>query len=480
MRFTEQFRVTRPDTADWFDLNVEMDTPLYVDPFLIFDDEEGIWDGAHDEVVDFFGGTLHLLTLAGGEPKSAHWQKAERFLQFPEPKEFALGFSMGHPEGSGVGPDLARDICRGLDLFRQWGRDADDRLLGMVSILVPGLGLDRISDMLCNILKHRFVRYTQAVCAELEVPVVPVDVSNVGWVADAGRWKTSTEALPASPVFKGAVLLTPQRFLKEIPRVTPDGFWDWAEVNAGETLRFELNYDLGVSLNRQQRAVLGRQLAQRAPEILEGYVADVTQDATGYDVDGDPKGLVRWEEAGRRIADVSVFPQPPASQSDFEGWLVALAESFKTAIEDQGLWRALWNEEQTKPRQEKIAQVIARSTWLLHCRASNIDISREAECGRGPVDFKFAQGWDMRGLIEIKYIGSSQFAHGAETQLPLYLRGEEVPFGVYLCIGFKDSDFNETRLDLVRDACESLSRQGDMRIIPIFADARKKPSASTA
>lgn len=329
----------RPDNADWFDLNVEMDTPLYIDPFLVFDDEEGIWDGAHDEVVDFFNGTLHLLSLAGGEANSAHWKKAERFLQFPEPKEFALGFSMGHPEGSGVGPELARDICRGLDLFRQWGRNADDRLLGMVAILVPGLGLDRISDMLCNILKHRFIRYTQAVCAELQVPVEPVAISHSGWIADVGRWKGSTEALPASPAFKGAVLPTPQRFLKEIPRVTPDGFWDWAEVNAGETLRFELNYDLGASLNRQQRAILGRQLAQRAPEILDGYVADVTRDATGYDVDGDPKGLVRWEEAGRRIAKVSVFPQPPASQSDFEGWLVALAESFKAAIENEASGR---------------------------------------------------------------------------------------------------------------------------------------------
>jgi hypothetical protein len=86
----------------------------------------------------------------------------------------------------------------------------------------------------------------------------------------------------------------------------------------------------------------------------------------------------------------------------------------------------------------------------------------------------------MRGLIEVKHISNPQFAHGAETQLPLYMRGEQAPFGVYLCIGFKDGDFNEARLDLVRDACKSLSPQGSMRIVPIFADARKKLSASTA
>jgi hypothetical protein len=31
-------------------------------------------------------------------------------------------------------------------------------------------------------------------------------------------------------------------------------------------------------------------------------------------------------------------------------------------------------------------------------------MTREADCGRGPVDFKFTQGWTMRGLIEVKHI----------------------------------------------------------------------------
>ena len=43
-----------------------------------------------------------------------HWAKAHRFLQFPEPKELALGLSMGHPEGSGIGTQLAGEMCEGL------------------------------------------------------------------------------------------------------------------------------------------------------------------------------------------------------------------------------------------------------------------------------------------------------------------------------------------------------------------------------
>jgi hypothetical protein len=60
------------------------------------------------------------------------------------------------------------------------GRDADDRLLGMVAVIVPGLGVDRISDMVCNILKHRFVAYTQAICLGLGIPAEDLMLNNNG------------------------------------------------------------------------------------------------------------------------------------------------------------------------------------------------------------------------------------------------------------------------------------------------------------
>jgi hypothetical protein len=480
MRFSEQFSIERPANADWFDLNVEQDTPLYVDPFLIFDDGDDQWVGAHDDVVGFFEAALTMLKLAEGHESSLHWKKAERFLQCPEPKEFALGLSMGHPEGSGIGPDLAREICRGLDLFRVWQRDADDKLLGMVSILVPGLGVDRISDMVCNILKSRFIIYTQGICDDLGVAVECLQIHHSSWVAATCRWQDAPKVLPRSPAFNGAVLLTPQRFLKDIPRVTPEGFWSWATVNENDLLRFELNYDLAQSLTAREKAILGRDLARKAPVTLRRYVGEAVEDPAPYDVDVDPKGLVRWVEAGRSIAEATTAPKPPKHQGEFEEWLIALATTFKSAVEDEGLWRVLWNEKYTAHRQEKITQAACRHGWVPHCQASNIDISREVETGRGPVDFKFTQGWTMRGLIEVKHIDNYQFFHGADTQLPIYLRGERVSFGVYLCVGYSDKDFEDDRLQVVLDTCESIAQQGNLRIVPIFVDARPKKSASTA
>ena len=478
MRFTEQHGVERPGDADWFDLNVEMDSPLYVDPFLIFDDTDPQWMAGHDEIIDFFDVTLDILSKAGGQRHSMHWVKAERFLRFPEPKEFALGLSMGHPEGSGVGPELAREMCESLEFFRERGRGSDDRLLAMMTVIIPGMGVDRISDMICNIMKPRFVTYTQAVCQRLAIPMQEFSVINASWTHERSRWNSGRLTLPVSPVFNGGVMLTPERFLKDIPRVTAEGFWSWAENNENERLRFDLNYDLAESLSRRERARLGRKLARESVDLLERYVDEATRDATAYDVLEDPKGLVRWEEAGREIARATFAPIAPESQGAFEEWLTALAQTFKKAVEDNGLWRALWNDGNTQHRPEKIVQVIARATWIEHCRARNIDITREADCGRGPVDFKFARGWHLRGLIEVKHISSSQFVHGAETQLPTYLKGEQAKFGIYLCISYTDRDFVEDRLTLVREACEAISREGPTRIFPMFVDARPKASAS--
>jgi hypothetical protein len=133
--------------------------------------------------------------------------------------------------------------------------------------------------------------------------------------------------------------------LKDIPRVTPDGFCSWTEQNENETLRFDLNYDLAESLSRA-KAHLGRGLARRSVDLLERYVDEATSDISTYDVDEDPKGLVRWEEAGPEIVHASIAPDAPASQDQFQDWLTAMAMTFKTAVEDNGLWRALWERRQ--------------------------------------------------------------------------------------------------------------------------------------
>ena len=124
------------------------------------------------------------------------------------------------------------------------------------------------------------------------MPVGDVNVANSGWSAtlsldveqDAVAWQPRLRR-------RSAVDATP--ILKDIPRVTPEGFWSWAESNENETLRFNLNYELAESLSRAEKARLGRQLAHQAVDLLERYVDEATTEVTDYDVTGVPKCLAR-------------------------------------------------------------------------------------------------------------------------------------------------------------------------------------------
>lgn len=110
-----------------------------------------------------------------------------------------------------------------------------------------------------------------------------------------------------------------------------------------------------------------------------------------------------------------------------------------------------------------------------YCQANNIDLSREVETGRGPVDFKFSSGHSYRALIEMKLAKSSKLKQGFEHQLPAYLKAQQLKHGYYVVVLY----FNK-ELERVEKVFEEIqSKQGALQGQVIIVDAtRKKPSAS--
>lgn len=481
MRFTEQFAIERDSNHDdWFDCELSTDTPLYVDPFLVFEDDDPYWADARQTVIDFFGLALSFISAAGGDETSPHYLKAVRMLKFPEPSEFALGLSMGHPKGSGAGFKYARKMAAALDLLSQRGV-TEVPYIQAFSLFCEGLGVDRISDIFCDILKPKFIKYTQSVASRHDLELEEVAVRAARWQPRTGRWDHLRVPLPKSPVTNEGVLLVPSRFLKDIPVVTPDSFWTWADSSVGEDLRQELNYELNVALSRQERTDAGYRTAWRHPNLVVKYLNQVAEtDMEPYDIPADPKLLVEWAEAGR---DAAARQQPIAkleTEAEFAGWVFELAKEFQHAVEETDLWRALWDDDLRKYRPEKIVQAIAGMLFAAHCRMADVDLTRESNLGRGPVDFKFSQGWEKRALLEVKLIPSTHFFTGASKQLPQYMRTERADIGIYLCVGYTDSDFSPERLKRIEDTLRQLREDSGWTLKAIYVDARpaNKDSAS--
>ena len=481
MRFSEQFTVNHAKGTDWFDPLLDQDTPLYVDPFLVFDDNKQLWKDSRQEVVDFFDTAAQLVERANGKTKSPAFEKAVRLLMFPEPNEFALGFSMGKPNGSGTGKDIAEAMAEVLHLADKYGHVADLASVEGFRLFTGGIGRDRVSDILCNILKHRFIDYTQAIVKRRGIPTELVTVKHADWDRKNGRWVDRTVQLPRSPETLGGVLLTPQRFLKDLPSITLDGFWAWAEVKEGQTLRDDFGYDITDGLNQTDRRQKAREFARKYHDKAAAYIKMIDgMPHLPYDVEKDPKGLVYWREIGIAEGEKVTFSKSdaPKTKEDFCKFVDKLTETFQHQVEQADLWKALWAKD--LPQQEKVVQAIAGAMWTVACKGADVDLSQEVNRGRGPVDFKMSQGWRKRALVEIKLIHNSKFFQGASKQLPQYLATEQIDYGVYLCVGHFDADFRPERLEKVQETADAIATAKGIDIRVVIVDARKanKTSAS--
>src|SRR5262249_6722083 len=149
--------------------------------------------------------------------------------------------------------------------------------------------------------------------------------------------------------------------------------------------------------------------------VVEAYFQSLeAAEHDPYPLHTDPKLLVKWYVEGGKLVDN--LPPAPNSRQDFETFSQNLIETFKHSIDNQGVWELLWSDGRGKA--ERVAQKLFQSIVVHYCRANNIDISAEADAGRGPVDFKFSQGWTARIIVEMKLMRNSKFWDGILAQVP--------------------------------------------------------------
>lgn len=200
--FSQLFRLVRTELDDWFDLTVDYDSPLYIDPGRIATDKTPLWQGAIEHLGAF-------LTAATQGVSSRRIQPDEAF-RFSEPREFGLGRTFGSNRGSGIGRILSCQISEGM--IHAVNTVGQDRFRPeSLPIFVQGVGVDRISDLIGVILRERFAQYTSEIVLRHRIPSARTRVR----VADAasGTFISRWFDLPRSPNGE-MILLVPQRFLR--------------------------------------------------------------------------------------------------------------------------------------------------------------------------------------------------------------------------------------------------------------------------
>ena len=138
MYFAEAFGISNADQYEWFNPILEIDSPLFVDPFAIFADKDAAWRHAHEEIMEYFHNAFEILARSDFRKSHQYYKRTLVLIEFPEPKEFRLGYASKSADGSGSGPGLARLIVEAMTLAIRHGLE-DIRHFEELGILVEGI-----------------------------------------------------------------------------------------------------------------------------------------------------------------------------------------------------------------------------------------------------------------------------------------------------------------------------------------------------
>lgn len=229
-----------------------VDLPLGIDPFLLFKSRDPEYRSLHGLVLDVFNAGVRAV-------HAGRLDEARGILTFPEVPEVGLGYAVSSRRGSGVGTyltELIIDTLVGSPQLQQRGVQHIEEM----QLLSAGIGPDRVSDIVANILKSFLIDYTQRQCRIWGLEVRPgVPVPHV-YNHSTGLWEDLHEDLPVSDVDGTAILLVPRRVVRVLPWINYDDFlrtefsaYLAARRAASRTLRTERQAD-GQAIEKRSNA----------------------------------------------------------------------------------------------------------------------------------------------------------------------------------------------------------------------------------
>ncbi|MFL6844011.1 MAG: hypothetical protein ACJ8ER_03925 [Allosphingosinicella sp.] len=201
-RVSQFYRLGRTQGGlDFVDVDIANDTPLFLSPRALELLPSDWGDECVSLVQNFFQTVLDLI-------KAGKNREAENLLAtLKEPNETHLGLSRGKSRGRALGTGSAHLVWRAMSqsAAARTGllRDLEDAVL-----LIPGVGVDIISDMTTNIIRAPLIEYTQRMANQVGIPLIDNVDSGPMWDPGKRKWFSRYEQLPVTTA--GKLLLVPK------------------------------------------------------------------------------------------------------------------------------------------------------------------------------------------------------------------------------------------------------------------------------
>lgn len=483
--FSDFFNIPPQIIEDYGAFNISLinDLPLFIDPFLLFGSSKLEYQELHRNIIQYLS-----FLKAKSEKGISDFSQIRSWYLFPEVKQNWFGYSKVGNSGSGLGKKFGTALSSSIHIvFSDLGNEkiAQTSHLEKAGLFEVGVGRDNISDFTVNLIKEYLLTYTQ-VFAENHIKedlLRRVRVDKVYFDYELERWMPKEFRLPF--LFNDYILLTPRDLL------TKDENWinssdlreDFTSIcNSipNDQLRHEIfNYfqkmlpnkgDNEVNTQKEITSAV-QETIRKFPEIVEYYILSKEKNK------GQAKSTSRQKV--QRVEDLFIqgikeFVELLLKSTDFynipsyASYDEALKRVYflKEVIEHNDGYKLFYVGGLPIKREEDL-QIIYRLTWF----ASDFDVNREPNNGRGPVDYAISKGASDKTLIEFKLASNSKLRQNMAHQVEVYEAANRTKNSIKVVLYFDDNEYIK-----VRKILKELKLENAPNIILI--DASRKESAS--
>ncbi len=484
--FSDFFSV-RPEVLEEygaFDVSLINDLPLFIDPFLLFNNTDPDYQALHEQIITYLK-FLRDKSVAGKIDNGL----LEAWFTFREVRENWLGYSLNGNGGSGLGMDFAIALNANLNkVFADFGNEkiSHSSHLEKVCLVTDRVGKDNISDFATNLIKDYLLQYTERFAKQHLRPnqIRRVQVKKCRFNYETETWKTGRYDLPY--VNEGYVILTP------IDLLTMDEVWinkvdllrdytQFANAISDQQLRSQVNNYFGNVLSSiQKRDEEQRSEEARTRRPRDGEATKTQAEAAALATIRESPLLIdyyiRWKEDHGDEAEAQADARVRSSEQlyiaqvrDFAAALVrytgfyaipgsTLAEAhqrvlfLKDVIENKGGWRLFYVDGEPI-RREADVHILFRLTW---CNTPS-DVNREVNNGRGPSDFEVSRGRFDKSLVEFKLAKNTALPRNLQRQAEIYKKASDAQHALKVIVCFTKAE---------RDRVVALLKELDMDTNP--------------
>ncbi|MGH2973245.1 MAG: hypothetical protein ACRDLL_00030 [Solirubrobacterales bacterium] len=472
-----------------FNISVASDLPLFVDPFLLFNSEKDDYQELHREILRYLGFLRDKALPDLEEGLIDDWYR------FKEVRQNWLGFTVFGNEGAGLGTEFAFSLHEALsDILSGFGEETitQGSHLEKLCLIKPGVGKDNISDFTTNLIKSYLLDYTEAFAREhlREEHCETFQVARAAFNYETQTWATKPYYLPRLDEPAGKVGQKDYVLLTPFDMLTRDETWIshsdmianfylLPEALPNEQQREQVNRYLRDQLGRRpsakERVEAALRTVQQFPELLDYYIrlkedsGDQAEAVSTARVEDTEQVLVR--QVSRAIGDLeerTAFYELP--WSTYKECLERV-HFFKSYIEDNDGYKLLNRGDGEAFSKEAEVHLAFGLVW---CK-TELDVNREPNNGRGPVDFKASYGSSAKSLIEFKLASNTRLKQNLEKQVKIYERANGTRSSVKVIVYYTSAQ--EARVNRI---LKELKLEEEESVVVIDARGDNKPSASTA